>query len=46
MSNLLYCVGRAVARQGLGDLAAVALEPSGIAAANLIGKIVAEAWKE
>ena len=46
MSHLLDCVGRAVAKQGLGDIALAVADPTGVVAANLIGKIAAEAWKE
>jgi WD40 repeat protein len=45
MPNLLYCVGQAVANQGLGNLALAAAEPTYAIAANIVGKIAAEAWK-
>ena len=44
MPNLLYCVGQAVAKQGLADLAAAAADPTCVAAANLLRKVASEAW--
>jgi serine/threonine protein kinase len=46
MPNLLFCIGRAVANAGLGNVLSAIGDVSLISATNFIGKVAADAWKE
>jgi len=43
---LLGRFARAAAKQGLGDISAACIDPTGISAVNYLGKVAAEVWKD